>query len=148
VDIKVIEKKEEPLLSRTKIIAELFFKGATPSKQEFKKKLASTLKQDENLIVVNKIIQNFGSGRSESIAYIYQNKQDMDKIEPKKKQKEPKKEESKEEPKKEEKTEGKKPQEEVKKEEKAEDKKEVKKTDEKKAEDKKEDIKKETEDKK
>ena len=46
MDIKITEKKEEPLLSRTALKLNVSFKGATPSNQELKKAIASSLKSD------------------------------------------------------------------------------------------------------
>ncbi|MBW2984462.1 hypothetical protein KY361_05065 [Candidatus Woesearchaeota archaeon] len=87
MDLKIIEKKEQPMLSRIEITGRLEFKGATPSAAEVRKQLSSQLKVGENLIVIKKISTHFGSGTADLVAYSYLNKEDMEKIEPKPKEK-------------------------------------------------------------
>lgn len=98
--IKIVEKKEAPLLSRTEIIAELDFDKETPSKKTLKEKLVPVLSAKENLLVVKKVFQKFGSKKARVLAYIYDNEKDMQHIEPKekgkKKKEKAKKEEAKE----------------------------------------------------
>ena len=89
MDLKIIEKKEEPLLSRTKVISEANFDAATPSEKEVKSKIASSLKADENLIVVRNIYTDFGFKKAGITAYLYKDEKDMHSFESKpKKQKE------------------------------------------------------------
>ncbi|ENO11846.1 ribosomal protein S24E [Thermoplasmatales archaeon SCGC AB-539-C06] len=88
--IKIIEKKENPLLARTKILAEISFEKATPSNDEVKKQIASEVKADENLVVVKNIYTQYGSTSAKVTAFVYNSKEDLEKIEPK-----PKKEEKK-----------------------------------------------------
>ena len=96
MDLVIKEKKEEPLLSRMEIVAELAFDGAIPSKKEAVSKIASSLKVDENLIVIRKISGGFGIRKVSILAYKYTDEKEKEKIEPKKKEK-AKKEGSKEE---------------------------------------------------
>jgi len=107
MDLKITEEKETSLLSRKEIAADITFKGPTPSKEDVKKQLASSLKSDEKLIVIKNIITSFGSESAKVVAYMYMNEEDMKRIEPKvkeKKEAKPKedKREEKEAPKKEE----------------------------------------------
>jgi ribosomal protein S24E len=85
--MKIIEKKENPLLSRTELLAEITFEKATPSNEEIKKQIASELKTDENLVVVKNIDTHFGSMNATVIAFVYNSKEDIEKIEPKPKEK-------------------------------------------------------------
>lgn len=85
MNLTITDQKEEPLLSRKEIIAEITFDKATPSKEEVKKAIAAQLKADESLIVVKNIYTEFGTPKAKSRAYIYSSKKDMDNIEPKKK---------------------------------------------------------------
>jgi len=87
MELKITEKKEDVLLSRKEIIAQITFKGATPSKEEIKKQLVSALKADEKLIVTKNVFTSFGSETAKVIAYQYVNEKDMKKIEPKEKEK-------------------------------------------------------------
>ena len=54
MNLNIREKKEEPLLSRTKIIAEIIFDKETPSKKDIKSTIVSSLKSSENLVVVRR----------------------------------------------------------------------------------------------
>lgn len=103
MDLKIIEKKEQPMLSRIEVIGKLEFKGPTPSEADVKKQLSAELKVGEELIVIKKISTHFGSESADLFAYSYLNKEDLKKIEPKPKEKKAKpgapKEEKKEAPK-------------------------------------------------
>ena len=92
MDLKIIEKREEPLLSRTKIISEVNFEAATPSTKEVKSKIASSLNADENLIVVKHIYTEFGFKKADVSAYLYKDEKEMENIEikPKKQEGKPK----------------------------------------------------------
>lgn len=106
MDLKILSKKEEPLLSRTKVEAEVSFDKTTPSKSEVKKALVEELGKEEKLIVVNKIYTVYGIKKAKNLAYAYENEEIMKAIEPKPKvseKKEAAKEETKESPKAEEK---------------------------------------------
>ncbi len=95
MELKLIEKKETPLLSRTDIKGEITFTGKTPSNDEVTKKLSTDLKVDAATIAVKHIYTSFGSTRAKVIAHVYKTADDKTKIEPKikvKKAKEEKKE--------------------------------------------------------
>lgn len=87
MELKIIDKKEQPLLSRTEIVAEAVFDAATPSKQDIKSKIASLVKSNENLVVVRHIYTEFGAKKAKILAYSYINDAELKKIEPKKKEK-------------------------------------------------------------
>ena len=87
MDIKITEKKEEPLLSRTALKLNVSFKGATPSNQELKKAIASSLKSDEKLIAIRHIYTSFGIESADVIAYQYSNEKSMKLLEKEKKPK-------------------------------------------------------------
>ncbi len=88
MSLKIIEKKEQPMLSRIDVKAKLEFQGATPSTADVKKQLASELDVDEKLIVIKHIYTKFGSPTADVLACSYLNEEDMNKIEPKPKKKE------------------------------------------------------------
>jgi small subunit ribosomal protein S24e len=87
MDLKITEKKEEPLLSRVKLTGEIIFEAATPSYEEVKKKITSSLNCDEKLIVIKNIYTKFGIKKADLFAYIYNNEEAMKRIEPKQKEK-------------------------------------------------------------
>lgn len=100
MDLKMIEKKEEPLLSRVKLKAEINFDSVVPSNKDVRAKVASHQKASENLIVVKNISTIFGSKSAKITCYQYEDEKKLKLIEPKEKAKKAK---TKEEPKKEEK---------------------------------------------
>jgi len=96
MELKLIEKKEVPLLSRTEIKGELSFTGKTPSNDEVTKKISSDLKVDAATIVIKHVYTGFGATKAKVIAHVYKTADDKTKIEPKVKVKKAKVEEKKE----------------------------------------------------
>ena len=86
MDLKILSKKEEPLLSRTIVEAEVSFDKATPSKSEIKNALAKSLGRDEKLIVVKGIYTGYGVRKARNVSYAYENEEVMKSIEPKPKE--------------------------------------------------------------
>ena len=87
VQINAINKKEEPLLSRTMLKAVLEFEKATPSYQEVTELLATHLKADGKLIAIRHIYNSFGNKKAEVIAFVYSDEAKKQLIEPKLKEK-------------------------------------------------------------
>lgn len=88
MDLKIIKKQDNPLLSRVEIEAEAsFFNEPTPKKEDVKKKVSAVEKTDEKLVVVKNIYNDFGAGKANVLAYIYKSEDELKKIEPKKKEK-------------------------------------------------------------
>ncbi len=91
MQLNVTSKKEEPLLSRTIVKANLEFEKATPSYTEVTALLASQLKSDEKLIAVKHVYTHFGNKKAEVIAYVYADEAKKQFVEPKLKAKKAKK---------------------------------------------------------
>ena len=91
LQIEIAEKKEEPLLSRTMVKANLEFDKSTPSYAETTSLLASSLKTDEKLIAIRHIYTSFGDKKAQIIAYLYADESKKQMIEPKLKEKKDKK---------------------------------------------------------
>ena len=91
MQIEIAEKKEEPLLSRTMVRANMEFDKSTPSYTETATLLASNLKADEKLIAIRHIYTHFGSKKARVIAYIYADESKKQAVEPKVKEKKDKK---------------------------------------------------------
>jgi len=79
IDIK--EKKEMPLLSRMNVRAELSYDGATPSRTEIKKLIASNIGADEKLLVIKKVETAYGARKAGVEGHVYKNEEDMKKTE-------------------------------------------------------------------
>ena len=84
MQIKDIKKNEEPLLARTRLNAIVEYDKGTPSYSESTSLLATHLKADQSLIAIRHIYNSFGQRKSEIIAYLYNSKDKMQLIEPKK----------------------------------------------------------------
>ena len=82
MNIKILEKKEAPLLSRTEVKAQLTFSGATPSTSEVTKALAKNLSADEKTVLVRDISTKFGFKEAKATAHVYKKEEDMKRIEP------------------------------------------------------------------
>tara|TARA_Y100000310_G_scaffold255534_1_gene263005 strand:- start:1070 stop:1531 length:462 start_codon:yes stop_codon:yes gene_type:complete len=87
MELKIINKKEEPLLSRTKVEAEVVFEKTTPSREEIKSKLGKDLGKDEKLIVVKNIYTQYGQKKAKNLSYVYEKEEDLKRIEVEKKEK-------------------------------------------------------------
>jgi len=85
MELKIISKKEEPLLSRTKVESEIVFDKATPPISEIKNKLASLLGKDEKLLVVKGVYTLYGLKKAKNLSYAYENEESLKKIEIEKK---------------------------------------------------------------
>lgn len=83
-EIKIIAKKEAPLLLRTEVAAEATYGGAVPKKEEVSSKIASLLSAKESLVVVKKIQTKFGQKKAAVYAYVYNDEKSRSEIEPKK----------------------------------------------------------------
>jgi len=95
MELKIINKKEYPLLSRTKVESEISFDKATPSGEEIKSKLGKELGKEEKLIVVKGIYMEYGLKKAKNLAYVYENEEDLKRIEVEKKEKAGKKKDAK-----------------------------------------------------
>ena len=92
MELKIINKNEEPLLARTKVEADVIFEKATPSREEIKNKLAADLGKDGKLIVVKAIYTTRGLKKATNLSYVYENEEALKRIEVEKKKSEKKKE--------------------------------------------------------
>jgi len=89
--MKVLEKKESPLLNREEYLLSLEFDGATPKKEELKKKFVEFLKVKEDCLIIKKVQQESGRTRVKVKVYVYKGGEDLNKIEEVKKSGERKK---------------------------------------------------------
>lgn len=76
---------EQQLLSRKEIKATVVFEGAVPSRKDIAKELAAKSKTEPSLLVVFGINPKFGAKEVAVLAYAYDNKESLARIEEKKK---------------------------------------------------------------
>lgn len=93
---EILEKKKNELLDREEITA-IVRSTVTPSKDQVKKLLVSELKSDADLIVLRNIYSKFGEQEFKINAYVYTNKETLERLKTEKKVKVKPKEEKKEE---------------------------------------------------
>ena len=92
--MKILKEIKQPLLSRIKyeILVE-HNKEKTPSKNELNEKINSFLKTKTELVDMRSIYTKQGSSQSNVTVYVYDNKQALEDLKPKKKHGKKKKEE-------------------------------------------------------
>ena len=96
--LEVLKEKSKKLLSSKEILLKLDFDQVTPKEEDVKKEIATHLKLNPEILKVYRIKQGFGQRSAKVLAYVYENKDSMAKVEIRKKKvkKEVKKEEKKE----------------------------------------------------
>jgi len=83
MEIKNIDKKENKLLNRTEVIAEVqHSKSPTPKRLDLKRQIAAKLGTNEELLVIKKIESTFGS-ITRVYANVYPSAKELNKIEQK-----------------------------------------------------------------
>jgi ribosomal protein S24E len=87
MNIHVTEERQNPLLGRKELTGTLEFTGATPSAADLQKKLAEHLKAAADTVAVKRIDTAFGSAHAHFEAFIYESKEQLAKVEPRKKEK-------------------------------------------------------------
>lgn len=84
MEVKIIDQKENKLLNRLEIVAIVNHpKEATPKREEIRKRIAAIMGKNPDLVVIRKILSFFGWPKSKVLANIYENKEDLLKLEPK-----------------------------------------------------------------
>ncbi len=79
--MKILKQEKSELLPRIEIEAmETHIAKRTPSTLEIKESLSKSLKVDKDLILVKHIYSLYGVGGSKIIAYVYDRKEDMERI--------------------------------------------------------------------
>jgi len=91
LELKIVNIKDEPLLSRKLVSAYVEFEKSTPSYAEVASSLSSSLKTDEKLVAIKHVYNSFGAKKAEVIAYVYADEGKKQLIEPKPKEKKEKK---------------------------------------------------------
>lgn len=81
MDIKIIEDKNNVLLKRREVKFEVTFDGATPTRIDVKNKIAALLNVSLDLVVVQKMNNEFGRQLSKGYVKIYETLDRMQQIE-------------------------------------------------------------------
>jgi ribosomal protein S24E len=84
--MNIIKEDKNKLLKRNEITA-VFEADSNPGLEKLQKDLSTHFKSESENIIVNKLVNNFGTNSFMVNALIYDSKEDKEKIEPKKKEK-------------------------------------------------------------
>jgi ribosomal protein S24E len=83
MELTITKKRDNLLLSRMEITLEVdFVNEPTPKKEDIKKKIVSSEKADEKLVVVKGMKTSFSSGKANVLVHIYKSEEEMKKTEP------------------------------------------------------------------
>ena len=76
MEVKIISKKENPLLSRTEIVFEVYHGGeATPSRDQVRESLSKMIKAKKETLVIDHMSPNFGRAQTAGYAKLYSSKE-------------------------------------------------------------------------
>lgn len=79
--MKILTDKQNPLLNRREVTVELEYLGQkTPSQVEVIKQASGVLKAKEELIYVQEIKPSYGVAKGSASLFVYNNKENLDKI--------------------------------------------------------------------
>ena len=81
MNVEIVNKKENVLLSRLEIEANLTFEGVVPSRDQVRENLANQLKKDSKLVIIKTIKPNYGEHNALVHAHIYEDKGTLKKLE-------------------------------------------------------------------
>ena len=71
MNLKITQKTEEPLLSRTRIEGTVDFDQATPSSSEIQATISKSVGKDAKLVAIEKIQTEFGLKHATVLAFVY-----------------------------------------------------------------------------
>ncbi len=80
MDIKIIQEKQS-VVPRKEIMLEVNFEKSTPKRLDLKKEIAKKTNQKEDLIIIKKILTDYGTRCAKVTAYVYKDEDVLKKIE-------------------------------------------------------------------
>lgn len=81
MDIDITRKEEEKLMKRTFFEGKVVFEGKTPSRTDMKKDVCHKLGSKNELTVISKILNDYGSERAKITGYVYDDESAMKNLE-------------------------------------------------------------------
>ena len=82
-NVEITEKIEQPLMSRILLKGFVTYEAAPPSFVELKKHIASSMKSDEALVVIQSMRSLFGTRKSKLEVHVYKQKAAVESFESK-----------------------------------------------------------------
>ncbi|MCC7574320.1 hypothetical protein KO361_01910 [Candidatus Woesearchaeota archaeon] len=80
MDIKIINEKQA-IIPRKEITLEVTFEKSTPKRLDLKKEIAKKTKNKEELLILKKILTDYGKRTAKITAYAYKDEETLKKIE-------------------------------------------------------------------
>jgi ribosomal protein S24E len=80
MDIKIINEKQA-IIPRKEINLEVKFEHSTPKRLDLKKEIAKITKTKEELLILKKILTDYGNKTAKVTAYAYKDEETLKKIE-------------------------------------------------------------------
>ncbi|MBN2111371.1 MAG: 30S ribosomal protein S24e [Methanosarcinaceae archaeon] len=81
MDIRIIKEKNNAILNRRELNLDIGFKGATPSRDQVKGKIAAMLNVPLELVIIQKMEKEFGKQAVSAYVKVYENADRMKQIE-------------------------------------------------------------------
>ncbi len=81
MEINIIEDKYNSLLNRHEVDFNVSFEGPTPSRNDIRAKLSAMLNKPLELLIIQKVDNYFGKQEAKGYAKIYDDEQNMKKLE-------------------------------------------------------------------
>lgn len=85
--LKIKAREDKPAVERYELRVKIEDVATTPSNDYVKKAIAKAINKPEEVIVVKKILQEFGKREAEALVFVYNSIESLKKFEPKKKEK-------------------------------------------------------------
>jgi len=90
MDVNVVSKKDNPLLKRMEAECIVNFEQGTPKKEEMKQEIAKALAANPELVYIYKFIVRAGAKQGKAEVYVFETKEQVEKMNKKKEKKEKK----------------------------------------------------------
>ncbi|MEM3408410.1 MAG: 30S ribosomal protein S24e [Candidatus Micrarchaeia archaeon] len=91
VEVKILEKKDNPILKRKEVKCLVDFEAGTPKKEEIQQAIAKALTAHPELVYINEFIVRAGAKQGKAEVFLYDSKDILEKMHKKKEKKEKKK---------------------------------------------------------
>jgi len=83
MNLEIKKQKKNPLFSREELEFRVKDAKQTPSRDAIRERLSATMNKDKGLVVVRKVEQSFGFPEANGVAFVYDNKEALDRTEAK-----------------------------------------------------------------
>ncbi|MCD6510096.1 MAG: 30S ribosomal protein S24e [Thermoprotei archaeon] len=83
IELKIVKTKENKLLGRTEVLAEIYHEGkGTPPRHVIRKKIAELLGRPVNAVYVRRLLTEYGIGKTVGEIHVYEDPAIGEEVEP------------------------------------------------------------------